>query len=825
MISALLVLPVCANQPPEFLWKSTFSGNGSATLNDICSTADGGFAAAGGTASAETLAESGVLLVVRTDAEGGTLWTRTFAGIGSAHGNAIAATADGGFVVTGQTHALPGGDSKVLLLKIDADGNPQWEKNYDGGSGTWGSAVATTRDGGYIVCGGIDVENGQGYLEIDLYLLRTDQAGERVWERRIGNGALDSGSAVIETEDGEFVIAGASSDGGNSDMYLLGTNPSGTVLWRENLGDEDFDTGEGLAYLPGEGYVVVGTVVSPIDRNLPEVSLRRSAAYMVRTDLSGKPLWKRHLGEPENDLLGHGIERSRDGGFVVTGQKSPGSSVTRQFLLRTDRDGRPIWNVTVQSDGDEIARAVISTADGGYVTVADHPGRSAFGADGSGIIVRFGPDGGSPGSPLTGTVAVSPTPEPSATPVMAPPVVLWEQTYRLGFPCMATDLSATRDGGFVVAGSAVATNTTDLVGPPFPQDVFLLRVDANGAVLWNRTYGGNDGDGANAVRETADGGFIIAGFTSAPGSHDAEMYLIRTDREGRVVWERQFGGDGFDVLTGVAEAADGGFVIAGQSDIDGSSRNRSVYLAKTDRNGTVLWERSVPNDYPAGVLSLEPIGDGEYIVGTSGDPNLLRIDRTGDLRWTQNLNGSLNSASPTRDGGVIVAGTAGSRETGHLAMNLVRVNATGGIEWEQLCSPAMGTGYDAKETKDGGVIAVGTNRSVGNPSSTGPRPVASGAYIVRTGPDGRVLWETTLAPERLNGGIRVLQAEDKGYLVLGNGGETEGNAALSSTNSMGWVRLVKLGAETEDRGFQLTWYLLLAVVAVMLLAVLRIRRS
>ncbi|HIH04269.1 MAG TPA: hypothetical protein HA263_10650 [Methanoregulaceae archaeon] len=795
-------------------------------MNDICPAADGGFAAVGGTASSGTLAGSGALFVVRTDAEGGTLWTRTFTGIGSAHGNAIAATADGGFAVTGQTHALPGGDSKVLLLKIDADGSPQWEKHYDGGSGTWGSAVATTRDGGYIVCGGINPENGQSFLNIDLYLLRIDPAGERVWERRIDNGALDSGSAVTETGDGGFVIAGASSDGGNSDMCLIGTDPSGTVLWRENLGDEDFDTGEGLAYLPGEGYVVVGTVVSPIDRTRPEVSLRRSAVYMVRTDLSGKPLWKRHLGEPENDLLGHGVERAGDGGLVVTGQTSSGSGATRQFLLRTDRDGQPIWNVTVQSDADEIARAVIRTTDGGYVTVADRPGRLASRADGSGVITRFGPDGGSPGAPLIGTIAVHSTPEPSATPALPPPAVLWEQTYRLGFSCTATDLSATRDGGFVVAGSTIATSTTDLVGPPFPQDAFLLRVDASGAVLWNRTYGGSDGDGANAVRETADGGFIVAGYTSAPGDHNAEMYLVRTDRDGKVIWEHAFGGDGYDVLNGVAEAADGGFVIAGQSDIDGSSRNRSVYLAKTDRNGTVLWERSVPNDYPAGALSLEPIGDGDYIVGTSGDPNLLRIGRTGDLRWTQNLKGPLNYASPTRDGGIIVAGTVGSRETGHLMMNLVRVNATGGIEWERLCSPAMGIGYDAKETEDGGVIAVGTNHTIATRTSPkDPLPVTSGAYIIRTDSDGRVIWETTLEPDRLIGGIRVLQARDKGYLVLGNGGDAQGDVALSSTNYMGWVRLVKLGAEKDDRGFPLIWFLLPIAAVVMVLAVLRVRRS
>ncbi len=646
-----------------------------------------------------------------------------------------------------------------------------------------------------------------------------------MWERQIDNGALDSGSAVIETEDGEFVIAGASSDGGNSDMCLIGTDPSGTVLWRENLGDEDFDTGEGLAYLPGEGYVVVGTVVSPIDRNLPEVSLRRSAVYMVRTDLVGKPMWKRHLGEPENDLLGHAIERSGDGGFVVTGQKSPGSSVTRQFLLRTDRDGRPVWNVTVRSDEDEIARAVVRTADGGYVTVADRPGRS-YGGDGSGVIVRFGPDGGSPGSPPTGTVAVPPTPEPSATPAMPPPAVLWEQTYRLGLSCSATDLSATRDGGFVIAGSTIATSTTDLVGPPFPQDAFLLRVDASGAVLWNRTYGGNDGDGANAVRETADGGFVIAGYTSAPGDHNAEMYLVRTDRDGRVVWERQFGGGGFDVLNGVAEAADGGFVIAGESDIDGSSRNRSVYLAWTDRNGSVLRERYVPNDYPAGARSLEPIGDSGYIVVTTGDPSLLRIDRAGDVQWTQKLTGPPSSVGSTRDGGAIVTGTAGSWETGHLMMNLVRMNATGGIEWERLCSPAMGTGYDAKETEDGGVIAVGTNHTIAKRASpNAPLSVTSGAYIIRTDPDGGVLWETTLEPDRLVGGIRIVQTRDKGYLVLGNGGDARGSVALSSADNQGWVRLVKLGAEKDGRGVPLTWYLLPAAAAVVALVILRVRRS
>lgn len=519
-ISGLLVLPSSAYKPPEALWEMTFSGNGSATLNDICRTSDGGFAAVGSTFtySGKYVTESSAVLLVRADAGGRTLWTRTFSGAGFAQGASIAATDEGGFVITGQSHPSPNGDTTLLLIKTDADGNRVWEKRYGEGRTSVGNAVAVTRDGGYIVCGSTDAEEEGGLLGLDLYLLRTDPSGERLWERRIGEGELDNGNAVIEAEDGGFVVAGTSSVSGKSDMCLLWTDPSGALLWTENLGNEFFDTGEDLKEFPGEGYVVVGTVFSPIDRELPDLSLTKVAVYMVRTDLSGRPVWKRQLDEQENDLLAHGVELSVDRGFVIVGQKGSGPDAWSQFLLRTDRDGRPVWNVTSRSDGNEIARAIVRTSDGGYVTAGDRANRTGDDADRDGAITRFAPDGGSPGSPLTGTVAVLPTPEPSATPAMPPPAVIWEQTYRLGFSCTGTDLIATRDGGFVIAGSTVATNTTGLVGPPFPDDAFLLRLDAGGAVLWNRTYGGDDGDGANAVRETADGGSSSPGIRAPRGA-------------------------------------------------------------------------------------------------------------------------------------------------------------------------------------------------------------------------------------------------------------------------------------------------------------------
>jgi hypothetical protein len=136
-------------------------------------------------------------------------------------------------------------------------------------------------------------------------------------------------------------------------------------------------------------------------------------------------------------------------------------------------------------------------------------------------------------------------------PLNSHPPITWDQTYTIGLESQALDVRETRDGGYVIAGYTLVSNNTTL--PYYPPgrnyNAFLIRTDREGNMLWNRTYGNTSSGGAFAVRETLDDGLIIAGYAS--GHHGADRYLVRTDPGGYVVWERHFTeNDGFNALYG-----------------------------------------------------------------------------------------------------------------------------------------------------------------------------------------------------------------------------------------------------------------------------------
>ncbi|MDD1719691.1 MAG: hypothetical protein LUQ25_06500, partial [Methanoregulaceae archaeon] len=291
---SLVVMPVFAAEPPAILWEKTFNIRGSDTIQDICLTPDGGFAAVGSTFtySSKYVTSSGEVFMIRTDPEGNERWNRTYNGTGFAQGSAIASTTDGGFVITGHSSVLQSRDPRLFLLKTDGQGNVEWERTYGEGGTHVGNSVAETSDGGYIACGWT---TAGPEMNFDLYLLKISSSGDVIWEKRFGGSRSEEGNAVIETSDGGYLIAGRtdSSGAGSSDMYLARTDASGELLWEKTFGKGFYDVAEDVKEIPGEGYVIAGGISTPLDMISPEMSIKRESVYLVRTDLSGNPVWEK----------------------------------------------------------------------------------------------------------------------------------------------------------------------------------------------------------------------------------------------------------------------------------------------------------------------------------------------------------------------------------------------------------------------------------------------------------------------------------------------------------------------------------------------------
>jgi len=172
---------------------------------------------------------------------GNKLWDKNFAGEGSAIGHSVQQTDDGGFIIAGSTRYPMGGEQHVWLIKTDASGNELWDTIFVGEWWSGGTDVRQTLDGGYIVSG---YTNSSVSSYSDAWLIKTDESGNKLWDKIFGSETGDSASSVRETPDGGYIIAGTWAYGeGNSDVWLIKTDPSGNMMWDRTFGGEWNDQG------------------------------------------------------------------------------------------------------------------------------------------------------------------------------------------------------------------------------------------------------------------------------------------------------------------------------------------------------------------------------------------------------------------------------------------------------------------------------------------------------------------------------------------------------------------------------------------------------
>ena len=220
----------------------------------------------------------------------------------------------------------------------------------------------------------------------------------------------------------------------------------------------------------------------------------------------------------------------------------------------------------------------------------------------------------------------------------------------------------TLDGGYIIAG---ATSSFGATG----KDVFLVKTNAAADTIWSRRYGGAGDDEGSSVRQTSDGGYIIAGFTSSFGAGGYDIYLVRTNASGETLWTRTFGGTGEDKASSVLALSDG-FIVAGWT-FFASPQTYDAFLLRTDVAGNQLWMRTFGGTNDDKVTSARvgigwrlPDGRVHRLAGAGNyDLWLLRTDAAGETLWTRTFGGAQSdqgwSVAQTVDGGCVAAGHNG----------------------------------------------------------------------------------------------------------------------------------------------------------------------
>jgi len=358
-------------EPHVDTWKKTFGGSRDDIGATVLQTTDGGYIITGHTSS---YGAGGMdIWMIKTDATGNEIWSRTFGGVGDEFVTSVQQTSDDGYIMVGITSSYGAGGRDLWMIKTDAKGNKQWDKAFGGSWDDGGISVRQTRDGGYIATGATG-----SYGPSVVWLIKTDARGNKQWDKTLDFegevvGQMSTGSSVLQTSDGGYIVAGDSS---KESVLLIKTDAQGNKLWDRIFGGLATDgasvnANTRLLQTSDGGYI--------IDSYNSQNGAGGMDIWLIKTDATGNEIWSKTLGGRGDDF-GTTIQQTSDGGYIMTGHTSSyGAGGMDLWLIKTDATGNEIWSKTFGGRGDDFGTTVRQTSDGGYIMT----GRtSSYGAGG-----------------------------------------------------------------------------------------------------------------------------------------------------------------------------------------------------------------------------------------------------------------------------------------------------------------------------------------------------------------------------------------------------------------------------------------------------------
>jgi len=387
-------------------------------------------------------------------------------------------------------------------------------------------------------------------------------------------------------------------------------NPMSATSFAKTYGRTSYDYAYSVQQTSDGGYIVAGGTIS----------FGAGDIFLIKTDMNGNKIWAKTYGGTSDDTASS-VQQTSDGGYIVVGYtRSFGAGDFDIFLIKTDANGNVQWAKTYGGKSFEEAFSVQQTSDGGYILA----GRTySFGAGGYDVLLIKTDANGN---------------------------IQWAKTYGGANHDWTYSVQQTSDGGYIVAGYTAS------FGAGWG-DIFLIKTDANGNIQWAKTYGETDGDEAYSVRQTSDGGYIVAGTTWSFGAGWGDIFLIKMDANGNIQWAKTYGGTDYDWAYSVQQTSDGGYIVAGWTSSFGAGY-RDIFLIKTDANGNIQWAKTYGGKSFEEAFSVQQTSDGGYILAgwTSsfgagyGDIFLIKTDADGNIgscSIVQNVNPTVTTPSPT----------------------------------------------------------------------------------------------------------------------------------------------------------------------------------
>lgn len=388
--------PAPGENPVSITSQQTLGGNDTDIPQSIVKTPDGGYVTAGHTSSTagELVTANGSwdAVVVKYSANHTIQWKKVMGGTMFDYATSIITTPDGGYVFTGVTSSTNGdatgsgahGGDDVWVVKLDANGNIQWQKAYGGFKSDIAKSIALTSDGSYAVVGATESTNGDMTVNkgsYDCFVMKISTTGTLQWMRTLGSSQLDQANGVACGADGSIMMTGTfrkvdgdvTNTNGGEDIWLVKLNAAGDMLWQKNYGSTNNDQGNAIVKVAG-GYVVTGLVqdgggdVTKYNGN--------GDIWTFAIDETGKILWRTTVGGSEFDVA-YGIAVATDGSLFIAGMSNSSNGDMKinrgnsdLAVIKLSSTGQLLWARTQGSTGLDKGQAVIPFGSRGCVVAA-----------------------------------------------------------------------------------------------------------------------------------------------------------------------------------------------------------------------------------------------------------------------------------------------------------------------------------------------------------------------------------------------------------------------------------------------------------------------
>jgi len=354
------------------------------------------------------------------------------------------------------------------------------------------------------------------------------------------------------------------------------------------------------------------------------------------------------------------VMQDSDGGYVYSGSANViGSAYTRGWVFKTDANGNKLWEVSANATG--YLNSIVKTPDGGYITAGHRNNFTATGGyRGTDIVVVKLNAGGT---------------------------IVWEKYFGGGGDDFAGKVINTADGGYLIAG-LTSSSDGDVSTNHGGYDTWLIKVDASGNKVWEKTYGGSGWDSDGVITTTADGGFFMAAYSSSTdgdisGGHGGgDVVVYKLDASGNKIWIKIYGGSKWDTPASIIATKDGGSIIVGSTDSnDGDvvgqhGSDEDMWVLKLDNNGQKTWQATLGSTSWENGYSIAQLTDGGYMafgfsIGDDGDVSgnhgdkdfwVVKLNSAGKKLWQRSFGGPgeelPGAITASTDGGFVVAGLA-----------------------------------------------------------------------------------------------------------------------------------------------------------------------